>query len=357
MALENKKSLLQPSSIESQQFRLQFSNLAPTGVVPGTTPAGTSAPVTRTGGLAAPANPAPAASLFVQAPAPVSLAAPPVIPPVVPAPVVVEAPGAVEIPLTYVTEALYFDGNTYYSSSLDTDLDLSIRNSYPESIGIGFFFKDVTGGRRTLFHTYSGSSEVSQSFEIYAQGGYIYYESQHSGSKIAHRVSTNAGNLSGTAGNGYSFVYTRLTGYIPTFVSFCGLKVDVLSNPSSGNGGPYRGTGYALTFSEFDTVTNSEYNTSNNTHYYVGGSPARPSNWDGSVATLFFVSASSGLSNMLTTAKWAGNQAQVEDATNLFRMYSFKNTLNDITGSTAEFQLPLELVEGTTTYAQGPFLT
>jgi large subunit ribosomal protein L4 len=34
LGLENKKSLLQPSSTQAQQFRLQFSNLAPSGVTP-----------------------------------------------------------------------------------------------------------------------------------------------------------------------------------------------------------------------------------------------------------------------------------------------------------------------------------
>lgn len=183
MALENKKSSLQPSSTQSQQFRLQFSNLAPNGV----------APATLTGGNRGVANNPPAVSAFVNAPAPVSLTAPATIPPALPAPAPAPAPGPVEIPINWVSTAMNFDGNTYISASGDlAKMPFFYQPNGGGGLNGSLYISYRTPGgsddhgpwspKEVLFHSYSGSF-MSQSLEIYLTGSNLVAEFSHNGAR------------------------------------------------------------------------------------------------------------------------------------------------------------------------------
>ena len=197
MALENKKSLLQPSSVKAQQYRLQYSNLAPNGV----------APATRTGGNRAPANTPAPTSLFVQAPAPVSLAAPPVIPPVVPAPVPAPTPGAAVIPLNYKSSALFFQGeDLHYSASVSDGVVVGdIKFSRNVDSTFLAYIKPSNArpwNKESIFHIYSGSA-VSHSLELYLTGSGLAVEYSHNNEVYTRTVVMPT---AGAFGNGYYLI-------------------------------------------------------------------------------------------------------------------------------------------------------
>ena len=197
MALENKKSLLQPSSTQSQQYRLQYSNLAPGG----------NTPVTQTRGLNAPANARPATSLFVNAPAPVSLQAPPTIPPALPAPVPATTPGPVEIPLGYRSTALYFEGEAlHYSASVSDGVAVGdVKFSRDVDSTFLAYIKPTNArpwNKESIFHIYSGSA-VSHSLELYLTGSGLAVEYSHNNQVYTRTV---AMPKSGNFGNGYHLI-------------------------------------------------------------------------------------------------------------------------------------------------------
>ena len=340
MALENKKSSLQPSSTQAQQFRLQFSNLAPNGV----------APATLTGGLSSPANARPAVSAFVSAPAPVSLAAPATIPPALPAPVPAPAPGPVEIPIVYPTAGVFFDGNTYYSASLDQGNDylFEINNSYTNSAianqrrtGIGFYFKPDLGvssayPRRTLFHTYSGSF-ASQSFEIYVAGAYIHAAYTDNNKTYVIRSKGLRTGYTGKSGNGYTYVYFSMPNRNPT-----NNPANILWYGGFTNQGEVRES----------TLQGSTFSIDGNDHFYIGGSPLAANNFSGSISNFFYYSGS--YDNATQTAL-TETTAKPESFDKVVRLYKFDGVLTDVTSSLAEYSYPLELVAGTTSYVEGPF--
>ena len=144
MALEDQKSRLQPSSVQSQQYRLQYSNLQdraneairynqPSALVPTT-------------------------SQFVGGPTPVSLAPP-----------VAQPSQAPTITKTYKTKAAVLDGNTYFTSSIG---DVDLNTAMSGSMSFVFMLKPTTIPTREkqyLLHTYTGSF-ASSSLEITLNG-------------------------------------------------------------------------------------------------------------------------------------------------------------------------------------------
>ena len=187
MALENKKSVLQPSSTQAQQFRLQFSNLAPGGVAPASVSNQQPAPV---------ANARPAASTFVTAPAPVNLPAP--------------VPQPAQSPTTtpgFKTKAAVLDGNTYFTSSIgDTDLNMVISGS----VNFAFMIKPEvlpTREYQVLFHAYSGSF-ASHSLEVGISGTTLYVTSANNGAYSRYFRSIPKHRW-GVEGNGYTLVNVR----------------------------------------------------------------------------------------------------------------------------------------------------
>lgn len=340
MALENKKSFLQPGSVQAQQYRLQFSSLAPNGV----------APATQTGGLTAPANARPAVSAFVNAPAPVSLAAPPTIPPALPVPAPAAAPAPAEIPIVYPVAGLFFDGNTYYSASLDQGNDylFEINDSYTNSAiarqrrtGIGFYFKPDLGissayPRRTLFHTYTGSF-ASQSFEIYIAGMFIHAAYTDNNKTYVIRSKGLRTGYTGKSGNGYTYVYFSMPNRNPT------------DNPANilGYGG-YSTQGEVRE----STLQGSTFSIAGNDHFYIGGSPLAANNFSGSISNFFYYSGSYLGSTQTALTQ---NTVKPEALEQVVRLYKFDGVLTDTTSSLAEYSYPLGLAAGTTTYVEGTF--
>jgi hypothetical protein len=354
MALENKKSLLQPSSTQAQQYRLQFSNLVPSGVTPAATAGGSAAPVTRTGGLSAPANARPAVSAFVQAPAPVSLQAPPTIPPALPVPAPAPAPTPPSVPIVYPVAGLFFDGNTYFSASLDqgNDFLFEFNDNYPtlsvafptaRRTGIGFFFKPDLGAstsypRRTIFHTYSGSF-ASQSFEIFTAGAYIHAEYLDNGKKYTLREGgLRSTSLVGNSGNGYTYVYFSLGNTTRDLY-----PADIVAVHNRYSSGDARNK----------ELKTTPFTIEGNDHFYIGGSPLAANNFSGSISYLFFTSGS-GYNSQVNTSL-SQNTLKPENFSGMFRLYKFDQQLTDVTASIAEYSYPLELVTGTTTYVEGPY--
>lgn len=197
MALENKKSLLQPSSTQAQQFRLQFTNLQPTSLT-----AQQPSPV---------ANARPAVSAFANTPAPVSLQAPATIPPALPS----------NPPIVYSDTAFYFDGSSLFSSSLELiDTPINLTGSF----GVMMAIKPtvwVTGSTQTILHMYSGSF-ASQSFNISLVNGDIQVTYRNNGQTVTY--SRNVTNEA-TLGNGYTLV---------TFDYYGNSEYDPLTNPYYG---------------------------------------------------------------------------------------------------------------------------
>ena len=201
MAIGDKKSLLQPSSTQSQQFRLQFTNLQPTSLT-----AQQPSPVS---------NARPVVSTFVSAPAPVSLQAPPTIPPKPPTPIPAATPVVSNPPIVFSDTAFYFDGNSLFSSSLES-VDLPIL--FTGSFGIMLAIKPSTftpATEQTLFHMYTGSF-ASQSIKIsLTPAGNIKTTFSDSGNTLESSVSSKGATL-GTLGNGYTLVtYEHGIGYPP----------------------------------------------------------------------------------------------------------------------------------------------
>ena len=332
MALENKKSLLQPSSIESQQFRLQFSNLAPTGVVPGTTPAGTSAPVTRTGGLAAPANPAPAASLFVQAPAPVSLAAPPVIPPVVPAPVVVEAPGASEVVINWDGQAMYFDGSTYLTASAATVGDIFTPTN--KILSVVGWVKPATEGpwhpKQSIFHMYSGSFQ-SGSMEVYLTGSHIVAEIKNSGTTYTTPANSPSQFTSGKRVAGNQF------GAFRVMVEYSTMGLDSIYF-------------YPTMVGKYFHTFHPDFTISNSTDMVIG------QNFSGSLDNLVFLNTSWLAKDTKKYYTEAANPVEILSASGSRLLHYSASSIQDITGSEATRIMEFETVTGTLTSTASYFI-
>lgn len=196
MAIGDKKSVLQPSSVQSQQYRLQYSNLVPGG---NTIP-------TQTGGLTAPANARPAVSAFVNAPAPVSLQAPPTIPPALPTPPA-PTPPPVPAPPRYQSTALYFEGEAlHYSASVSDGISVGdVRFSRDVDSTFLTYIKPTNAkpwNKESIFHIYSGSA-VSHSLEVYLTGSSLAVQYSHNNEVYTKSVNMPA---AGNFGNGYYLI-------------------------------------------------------------------------------------------------------------------------------------------------------
>lgn len=323
MALEDRKSGLQPSSVQAQQYRLQYSNLAPAGVAPDSITNRQPAPI---------ASPRQTVSAF-QAPA-VPVTAPTPIPPVS------QTPAAV--PATF-TKAAFFDGATVYSASLVGGNDFMFKGSNFGALtfSVDLIFKPAAPDslRHTIFHTYSGSF-MSQSLELYITGSNLILEFTNGQTTfnqqvIEHRTSffndlesfANRGLLAHMT-NGFSYFAARMRSTNSTFV-----EVKFKSQTYGSN--------------NFPGIPNI-FDTSNNTHFYIGGSPTKNSYYSGSIASILFVTGST-----LTNQQWGDmalrdlNPATVSPQ---LRTYTFNNAPAEFTGSQASFSRPLELVAGALSY-------
>ncbi len=255
MALENKKSILQPSSTQAQQFRLQFTNLQPTSLT-----AQQPSPV---------ANARPTVSAFANSPAPVSLQAPATIPPALPS----------NPPIVYSDTAFYFDGSSLFSSSLEL-IDAPI--NLTSSLGIMMAIKPnvwTTGSTQTILHMYSGSF-ASQSLAISLVNGAIQATFRNNGQTVTY--SRNASSV-GTLGNGYTLV---------TLEYFGNSEYDPLTNPSYGFPALQFNKDTSNTYATQTTQTSIESlsaSFSSMDHLYIGGTQFEPNkNFQGAIGFVAF---------------------------------------------------------------------
>ena len=327
MALEDKKSGLQPSSVQAQQYRLQFTNLQPVSVT-----AQQPAPVT---------SPRTTVSAFAGVPAstyrPVS------------GPPVSQTPAAVA---STFRQAAFFDGATVYSASLVGGNDFIFEGTPTDStrsFSVDLIFKPAAPDslRHTIFHTYSGSF-MSQSLELYTTGSNLIVEYTNGTvtvdqQVVEYRVSfyydlnffANRG-WTGHMTNGFTYFSTR--GTIPGSNNQRGhikIKADTFWKQAE-----YL-AGYSV------GIPNS-FNTANNTHFYVGGSPAKNSYYSGSIASMLFVTGST-----LTNQQWGDMALRDLNPTTIspqLRTYTFNSASAEFTGSQASFSRPLVLVAGTPSY-------
>jgi len=326
MAIGDKKSLLQPSSVQAQQFRLQFTNLQPISLT-----AQQPSPVT---------NPRTTVSAFAGVPAPISLPTP--------QSAVSQTPAAV--PSTF-RQAAFFDGATVYSASLvgGNDFKAQYNAGVQGSFSVDLIFKPAAPDslRHTIFHTYSGSF-MSQSLELYITGSDLVLEFTDGttvieGVPVEHR-SVFRRNLSsfGREGltehmtNGFTYFAARYFQPYPFSIDF---KLKGQSVPA----GPSVVPGTNFTFYIPTTL-----NTANNTHFYVGGSPAKNSYYSGSIASITFATAS-----FFTNQQWGDMALRDLNPTTVspqLRTYTFNSASAEFTGSQASFSRPLVLVAGTPSY-------
>lgn len=194
MALEDKKSGLQPSSVQAQQYRLQFTNLAPAGVVPDSITNRQPAPVT---------SPRSAVSAF-QAPAvltPASINTSPPSPSAAPANAVVYNSIAASL-----TGAGHFSTGTglgYIAGAQDSGHVLS--GSYAMSFAVKFDNLSAPH-KQYIFHTYSGSF-ASQSMAIYIESSSLNLEYTNKGqSKKFFRQLGTLSTPIGNQNNGYTVI-------------------------------------------------------------------------------------------------------------------------------------------------------
>ena len=208
MALENRKSLLQPSSTQAQQSRLQFTNLQPISLT-----AQQPSPVS---------NSRPTVSAFVSAPSPISLQAPPTIPPAffkgrkaLPAPVPAPTPVVSNPPIVYSDTAFYFNGSSLFSSSLEA-VDFPFHLTGSDVVSILMAIKpfswqpETTSGHPyTILHMYSGSA-ASQSLNISLYDGELRATFSNNGEEFVFSRTLPVGSL-GRLGDGYTLIHLAYT--------------------------------------------------------------------------------------------------------------------------------------------------
>ena len=331
MALENKKSLLQPTSVQAQQFRLQFSNLAPGGVAATSLSNQQPAPV---------ANASPAVSAFVSAPAPVSLAAPPVIPPPPPAPVPATAPAASNVPIEWSKTAIYFNGESIVSSSLENiDLPFNLTSSFGVMMAIKPNIWE-TGSLQTLLHMYSGSF-ASQSFTLTLQNNALAATFRNNGASYTQNILIPT-NQKEVLGNGYTLITYNLLSATGTTQPLTGANFYVGTSSRS-----YSTSGNAVAMSaSFESAD----------HLYIGGTEFEPGkNFTGNVGFIAFKKPDNpyqaGVFSSRIVQQVASGQTKPKDLINVpgvFRVYTFQEPIGngfavETTGSLATKQVPLRL--------------
>lgn len=326
MALEDRKSGLQPSSVRTQQYRLQFTNLQPVSVT-----AQQPLPLT---------NPRTTVSAFAGVPAP-STSPIPLSP-------VSQTPAAV--PATF-RKAAFFDGATVYSASLvgGNDFKAQVAGGIQGSFSVDLIFKPAAPDslRHTIFHTYSGSF-MSQSLELYITGSDLILEFTDGttvveGVPVEHR-SVFSRNLTffGNRGltqhmtNGFTYFAAR---YFPQNHFLIDFKLKAQSAPAGASAVPPTNLIFFIP---------PTFNTVNNTHFYVGGSPEKNSYYSGSIASITFATGS-----FFTNQQWGDMSLRDLDPATVspqLRTYTFNNAPAEFTGSQASFSRPLELVAGALSY-------
>jgi hypothetical protein len=347
MALENKKSLLQPSSTQAQQSRLQFSNLAPGGVAPVSLTSRQPLPI---------GNARPATSVYVNAPAPVSLTAPPTIPPVIatppppptpnvvrvgapaPTPAAAVAPATPSIAVNYRDTATYFDAETLLTSSISSvDLPFDLHGRF----GIMLAIKpDAWAGNQTLLHMYTGSF-ASESLEIRIQNDTLQLYAATAGSYVRRGVNVDPAKR-GKLGNGYTLI---------TLNKFSNNTNRLLADPSFNwfvNDESIQGW---IDQGGQGTMTGSFTNLTSADHLEIGGTdysplaPTQPTYYTGSVAFMAF-RLNAGFSRQDTLDVMSGKvtPAQLATKPGMLRVYEFSNGVAvEYTGSAATVQVPLGL--------------
>ena len=323
MALENKKSLLQPSSTQAQQFRLQFSNLAPGGVAATSLSNQQPAPV---------ANARPAVSAFVSAPAPVSLAAPPVIPPAPPTPVPTPAPAPSAVEINWNSQAMYFDGATYLTASAATVGDIALLPSVNRWTSIVGWVKPATDGpwhpKQTILHLSSGSYQ-SGSVEIYLTGSSMAVELSDAGVVRSGALGFNSGTR--VAGNGFG-----------------AFRVMIAKNPGEVEAQAYF---YSNMVGKYRIIGHPNFNMSGSTDMTIG------QNFTGSLDNMTFLN--SGWISSMTKTYYQESKNPVELMSTGYGtrvLHYSASTILDITGSNATRVMEFETVTGTLTSTGSYFL-
>ena len=331
MALENKKSLLQPSSTQAQQSRLQFSNLAPNGI----------APVSLTNQQPAPvANARPAASVFVTAPAPVSLQAPPTIPPALPVPTSTLTPAPPALPIDYA-QSLYFDGSTVFTASLgisDVDIPLVLNDTF----GIMFAIKPTDWKANEVLFTIYSNTYASESIEFRVQNNSINMFLWNGGG-YKRRGTRSISSEIGKLGNGYTLVTFNRTLDTPPINS--NLVPPINTNQSEWyiNATKVVGdVGGSGNYTVFHDLTDADY-------FDIGGIQKDPSlNFNGNIA--FIAIKHNAIFTQEEVTKVYEQQlrpANLADLPNTVRVYTALNGLVvEHTGSAATTQVPLG-IDGT----------
>jgi len=331
MALGDKKSGLQPSSVQAQQYRLQYSNLQ------------SAAPRTITSGQAAQPVSRPAIS---------TLAPPPAVP--IPAPV--PAPAVSQTPAVIPSEfkqAAFFNGATILSASLGTGNDFGFSIGGANKMQIDLIFKPASlegSTRRTILHTYSGSA-MSQSLELYMIGPNLYAEMTNDMTTVNAQVVPDTWYASTDLNWARFFGYSE---YMDNQYTFYSLRLA----PGSYSGVDIKLKGQTMTYNGVGNMPltgrqiNGNFDISNNTHFYIGGSVGRNSYFSGSIASIMFTSGSS----YITSLQWgdvALRYVPQQTIAPQLRTYTFDNAPVEITGSQARYSRPLQTVTGTLTYVNG----
>ena len=327
MAIGDKKSGLQPSSVQAQQYRLQYSNVT------------SQAARTNTSGQAAQPVSRPVIS---------TLAPPPAIPVSAPSPVPAVSQTPAAVPLTF-KKAAFFNGATALSASLVGGNDVVYSKSPAlNALGIELIFKPAApdSSRHTILHTYSGSF-MSQSLELYITGSKLFVEMTEGTTTVNMQVvphtwytSTDLelGKLTGRVEhmtNQYTYYGLKFFPYATNTV-----EVRLKTNVMPGNS--------AFNSNLIAPGIPQDFNTANNTHFYIGGSPAKNSYFSGSIASITFTSGS-----YVTNQQWgdmAIRDVAPETISPQLRTYTFNNAPVEVTGSQASFSRPLEVVTGSLTY-------
>lgn len=339
MALENKKSLLQPESVEAQQYRLQNSRLAarveqtistgdqqssagrPSVLAPSTPPtplpaeSSTNTTATLPGGSATPATIATTSET------------------------VGTTPSVPTSEVIYSDRAADFDGSFFFTAS-NPDLGFDVPSgSYQYAV----MFKPDTfqaGHTQTIFHTYSGSF-ASSSIELsLGAGGDLQLRYQHNGGYIRYRTPHRwYASTKGKSGNGYTlFTFNEkpnlnnlpFSGYLPT--------MNMNANPKA-----------TQVKSQYAYLVNTgSFNIANNDHFSIGGTAARTgTNFSGSIAFICFSTEDIGRDNYLGLrdgTKGIEDVVNSDSFTDIVRAYEFNTTgAVEHTGSLATVQVPLGL--------------
>jgi len=343
MALENKKSILQPQSIEAQQYRLKESRLVNT----------VATPITFTNQVrsAAPARP----SLFAPNPAD-TVGSGDVVTSDTSTGTDNSSNGGSSSSVVYKRDAISLDGSAYLTASLDlTDPDLSIANVTGSRWGFVFMVDTENrkaGHRQTLLHTYSGSAQ-SSSLEMgigedgglfleYKNNGGVLTYAGHPNTQVRTRHLARLDQFEGKQGNGYTYIqFDRQSSGTNT------PNVRASHTGLFGRGGA---TIFESSSVNLTSILGADLDISNNDNLYIGGTSARPnSNFSGSIAYAAIYKRAP-FAGFIQQLRDSGTDPTYTTVNNTFvREYRFNGSIVERTGSLATTQVPLG-TSGSITY-------